>query len=114
MLHQTAVPFDVGYNQEACMCGVPYAAAIGSVLWPMVVSHPDTAFAVGMLSQYIQNPGPAHWEALKQVMSYLVSIKDLWLTFSGKGGTLVEGYCDTDWASQEGRHLILGFLFHYR
>ena len=96
------------------MQGVPYIEAIGSVLWPMVVSCPNTAFAVGMLSQYIQNPGPALWEALKWVISYLVSTKDLWLTFGGKGSTLVEGYCDVDWASQEGHHSISGFSFHYR
>ena len=96
------------------MQGVPYAEVIGSVLWLTVVSCPNTAFAVEMLSQYIQNPGPAHREALKQVMSYLVSTKDLWLTFGGKGGNLVEGYCDMDWVSQEGHHSILGFSFHYR
>ena len=66
------------------------------MLWLTVVSHPVTAYAVGILSQYIPNPGLAHWEVLKQVMSYLVSTKDLWLTFGGKGGALVEGYCDTD------------------
>ena len=47
-------------NQAAKMRGVPYSEAIGSVLWPVVVSHPDAAFAVGVLSQFIQNPGQAH------------------------------------------------------
>ena len=36
---------------------------------------------VSLLSQFIQNPGLAHWEALKQVIVYLGSTKDLWLTF---------------------------------
>ena len=47
-------------NQVARMKGVPYSEAIGSVLWPVVVSRPDAAYAVGILSQFIQNPGPAH------------------------------------------------------
>ena len=48
-------------NQAAKMRGVPlYSKAIGSVLWPVVVSCPDAAFAVGVLSQFIQNPGQAH------------------------------------------------------
>jgi hypothetical protein len=38
----------------------------------------------------------------------------MWLTFGGKGKTLVEGYCNADWASQEGQHLISSFSFHYR
>ena len=100
-------------TQEARMKGVPYSEAIGSVLWPTVVSRPDTAYAVGILSQFMQNPGLAHWEGLKRVISYLGSTKDLWLTFGGNKHTLLEGYCDADWASQEGRHSISGFSFHY-
>jgi len=40
-------------NQSARMCGVPYSEAIGSVLWLVVVSRPDAAYAVGILSQFI-------------------------------------------------------------
>ena len=69
--------------QIAHMCGIPYAEAIGSVLWPVVISRPDAAFAVSILSQFIQNPGPAHWEALKRMIVFLGSTKDLWLTFGG-------------------------------
>ena len=58
-------------NQVARMKGVPYSEAIGSVLWPVVVSRPDAAYTVGILSQFIQNPGPAHWEGVKRVISYL-------------------------------------------
>ena len=47
------------------MLKVPYSEAIGSVLWPVVVSQPDMAYTIGILSQFIQNLGPAHWEALK-------------------------------------------------
>jgi hypothetical protein len=47
-------------SQVSCMKGIPYSEAIGSVLWPTVVSQPDMAYAVGILSQFIQNPVPAH------------------------------------------------------
>src|ERR1700678_1296436 len=100
-------------NQLARMKGVPYGEAIGSVLWPVVVSRPDAAYAVGVLSQFIQNPGQAHWEGVKRVISYLGSTKDLWLTFGGQKETLIEGFCDADWASQKHRHSISGFSFHY-
>ena len=100
-------------NQRSKMLGVPYGQAIGSVLWPVVVSRPDAAYAVGVLSQFIQNPGQAHWEGVKRVISYLGSTKDLWLTFGGRKETLIEGFCDADWASQKHRHSISGFSFHY-
>jgi len=100
-------------NQLARMQNVPYSEAIGSVLWPVVVSRLDVAYAVGTLSQFIQNLGPAHWEALKHVISYLGSTKNLWLTFGGNTESMVKGYSDSNWASQQHRHSISGFLFHF-
>ena len=64
--------------------GVPYAEAIGSVLWPVMILRPDCAFAVSTLAQFVQNPGEVHWEAIKRVMVYLGITKSLWLTFGGK------------------------------
>ena len=52
-------------NQVAKMKGVPYNEAIGSILWPAVVSRLDIAYVVGILSQFMQNPGPVHWEGVK-------------------------------------------------
>ena len=100
-------------NQLACMKGVPYSEAIGSVLWPVVVSRPDAAYAIGILAQFIQNPGLAHWEALKKLITYLGSTKDLWLTFGGRSKMLVEGFCDADWATNKHRHSISGYSFHF-
>ena len=95
-------------NQVARMQGVSYSEGIGSVLWPAVVSRPDIAYAVGVLSQFIKNPGQSHWEALKRVITYLNTTKDVWLTFGGGSRSLVEGFSDADWASQKDRHSVRG------
>jgi len=99
-------------TQIARMKGVPYSEAIGSILWPVMVSRPDAAFAVSTLSQYIQNPGPAHWEGVKRVISYLLTTKNHWLTWGGRGNIIVEVYSDTDWAGQVNRHSVSGYSFH--
>ena len=78
------------------MQGVPYSKAIGSILWLAVVSCPDVAYVVGILSQFIQNPGTIHWEGVKWVINYLGTTRELWLTFGGNKKNLLEGYCDTD------------------
>ena len=70
------------------------------------------ALAISLLSQFIQNPGPAHWEALKWVIVYLGSTKDLWLTIGGRSKLLAEGYCDADWGGQKHCHSISGYSFH--
>jgi len=99
-------------NQLARMTGVLFSKVIGSVLWPAVVSRLDIVFGVGVLSQFVQNPGPIHWEALKRVIVYLNTTKGLWLIFGGNSEVLVEGYCDADWASQKHRHSISGYTFY--
>ena len=94
------------------MKGIPYAEAIGSILWPAVISRPDIAYSIGILAQFIQNPRIVHWEGVKRVIVYLNMTKHYWLTFGGKSKKLVEGFCDADWASQKDWHLILGYMFY--
>ena len=83
-------------NQLSKMQGIPYSEVLGSVLWPTVVLHPDMAYVVGILLQFMQNPGPAHWEGLKRVINYMEHTKNLWLTFGGRKQEMFEGYCDAD------------------
>ena len=99
-------------TQVARVRGIPYAEVISSALWPVVVSRPDAAFAVSTLLQFIQNPGPTHWEELKHVIIFLSSTKDLWLTFGRRSKPAVEGFCDADWGGQKHHHSISGYLFH--
>ena len=96
----------------ACMHRIPYMEVIGSVLWPVIVSWPDAASAVSILSQFMQNPGPAHWEALKHIIVYFRSTKDLWLTFSRQSKLTAEGFCNANWGGQKYHHSISGYLFH--
>jgi len=53
------------------MHNVPYQHGIGSLMYAATSTRPDIAFAVAMLSQFMQNPGRQHWETVKHVMCYL-------------------------------------------
>ena len=48
----------------ADMKNVPYREAIGSLMWAAVGTRPDIACVVGILSQFLDNPGRVHWEAV--------------------------------------------------
>ena len=50
---------------------IPYASAVGSLMYAQVCTRPDIAFIVGMLGRYLSNPGMDHWKAVKRVMRYL-------------------------------------------
>ena len=73
-------------------------------------TRPDISFAVSSLAQFMQNPGRPHWEVLKRVFRYLKGTKDLKLVIGGSQGGL-EAFSDADWASQEHRHSISGYVF---
>ncbi|KAJ8457275.1 hypothetical protein ONZ51_g11632 [Trametes cubensis] len=93
------------------MRNVPYREAVGSLMYAAVGTRPDIAFAVTALSQFMQNPGRAHWEAVKRVLRYLKGTRELWLVYGDQCNGL-KGFSDADWGSStEHRHLISRYIF---
>ena len=62
------------------------------------------------LSQFLENPGEVHWEAVKHVFRYLSGTWDYALTYGGEKHDLV-GYTDADGASQDHHRAISGHAF---
>jgi hypothetical protein len=89
---------------------VPYREAIGSLMYVAIATRPDISFAVSCLSQFLENPGEAHWQAVKRVFRYLAGMRDQALTYGTEQRDL-HGYTDADGASQEHRHAISGYVF---
>jgi hypothetical protein len=94
----------------ARMRKVPYREAIGSLMYVAVTTCPDISFAVSTLSQFLDNPGEAHWEAVKHIFHYLKGTRDHTLTY-GMERQELHGYTDADRALQEHRHAISGHAF---
>lgn len=49
--------------EESAMSNIPYANAVGSLMYAQVCTRPDLSFAVSVLGRYLSNPGHAHWVA---------------------------------------------------
>ena len=81
------------------MAKVPYASAIGSLMYAMVCTRPDIGHAVGVVSRYMSNPGKVHWEAVKWILRYLQGTINKCLYF-GKGELKVQGYVDADFGGE--------------
>ena len=89
-----STPMDVGIDLNAERVAdsagsadstdIPYQEACGHVLWPAIISRPDIQFAVGLLACYTQGPTQTHWQALKRVINYLFTTRDLWLMLEGE------------------------------
>ena len=75
---------------------IPYASAIGSLMYAQVCTHPDIAYIVGMLGRYLSNPGNDHWIAAKRVMRHLQRTKDYMLTSRKSNQLEIIGYSDSN------------------
>jgi len=58
-------------DERAEMANLPYANAVGALLYLAMAMRPDIAYAVSVLCRFIANPGLAHWRAVKHVFRYL-------------------------------------------
>ena len=87
-------------NEWKCkqMERIPYALAVGSLMYAQTCARLDIIFAVGMLGKYQSNPRIDHWKATKKVMRYLRGTKDYMLTFKRSNHLKVIGYFDSDFA----------------
>ena len=77
------------------MALVPYASAVGRLMYVVVCTRPDIAHAVGVVSRYMANPGKEHWEAVKWLLRYLRGTSSTSLCF-GKGKVTLQGFVDAD------------------
>ncbi len=58
-----------------------YQSVVGSLMWPAMLTRPDLAYSVGVLSRYCSNPGKLHCVLIQRVLRYVVGTLDLGLVF---------------------------------
>ena len=90
-----------------------YASAVGSLMYLMVCTRPDLAFAVGAVSRFMSCPVEEHWEAVKRILRYVQGTKDNKLVLGGVvGEATMVGYTDADWGGNDNnRRSISGYCF---
>ncbi|KAL5838732.1 hypothetical protein ACOSQ3_015901 [Xanthoceras sorbifolium] len=100
-------------EEKSEMSKVPYASAVGSLMYAMVCTRPDIAHAVGVVSRFLSNPGKEHWIAVKWILRYFRGTSSHCLCF-GNGKPVLEGYTDSDMAGDvDTRKSISGYLITF-
>ena len=69
-------------EQKERMSRIPYASAVGSLMYAMLCTRPDICYAVGVVSRYQSDPGEEHWIAVKHILKYLRRTRDYMLVYS--------------------------------
>ena len=91
-----------------------YQKLVGSLMYLMVATRPDLAFAVGAVSQFMSSPGEEHLAAVKRIMRYIKETQEYKLTLGAgvKGKVKLVGYSDADWGANDiNRRSISGYTF---
>ncbi|KAK9047935.1 hypothetical protein SSX86_033103 [Deinandra increscens subsp. villosa] len=76
------------------MASIPFASAIGSIMYAMLCTRPDVSFALSLTSRYQQSPGLAHWTAVKNILKYLRNTSEMFLVYGGTDELAVKCYTD--------------------
>ena len=93
------------------MKDISYQEAVGLLMYAMMVTRPDLAFAVSVVSRFMSKPGPMYWMAVKRIMRYLKSTLDMRLRIRGQHIN-IKSYSDADWIGNvENRRSISGYVF---
>ena len=71
-------------EEEEDMSYVPYASAVGSLMYAMVYTRPHIAHVVGVLSRFMSKPGKENWIAMKWVFRYFHGTGDYGLCYQGR------------------------------
>ena len=63
---------------------IPYASAIGSIMYAMLCTTPNVCLAISLAGRYQSNPGVEHWTEVKNILKYLKGTKDMFLVYGGE------------------------------
>ena len=98
-------------EEEDKVYKVPYASAIGILMYAMVCTRPYIGHAVGVVSRYMSHPRIEHWNAVKWILWYLRGTSNKCLHFWGSTTTL-QGYVDSDLAGDiDTSRSTIGYVF---
>ncbi|XP_019157606.1 PREDICTED: uncharacterized protein LOC109154224 [Ipomoea nil] len=74
-----------------------YRKLVGKLNY-LTITHPDIAFPVSVVSQFMQAPTRAHWEAAVRIVKYLKNAPGKGILYAVRGHMRVEAFSDADWA----------------
>ena len=99
-------------DERRRMDGIPYALAVGSIMYAMVCTRPDVSFALSVVGRYQADPGESHWTAVKNILKYLRRTKDMFLVYGGEDELVVKSYTDASFQTdRDDSRSQSGFVF---
>jgi len=92
----TPTPNQGEVNPHLCTL---FQQIIGSLLYIMLGTRPDIAFAVTKLAQFAANPSKEHLDKAKYILRYLAGIAKYALVYKGASNKGLIAYTDSDYTA---------------
>jgi hypothetical protein len=100
-------------NEQERIRAIPYASAIGSIMYAMLYMCSDVSYALIALSMYQSNYGDAHWTIVKNILKYFRRTNEVFLMFRGDKELVVKGYSDASFPTDaDDTKSQFSFIFH--
>jgi hypothetical protein len=94
------------------MSKVPYASAVGSIMYTMICTCPNVSYALSIASRYQADLGESHWTLVKNILKYLRRTKDVFLIYGGEEELIVNGYTNASFQTNtDDSQSQSGFVF---
>ncbi|GBL76268.1 Retrovirus-related Pol polyprotein from transposon TNT 1-94 [Araneus ventricosus] len=116
-VNPVSVPFDKSLtcldHSKKLQEYIPYRIAVSSLMYLSVVSRPDIAYSVGVLSRVLDKPSKVYWCLVKKVLKYLKGTLRWGILYqSSSACKLLEALSDADYAGDEStRKSTSGMIF---
>ncbi|XP_057840066.1 secreted RxLR effector protein 161-like [Cryptomeria japonica] len=109
-------PCEVGLklstNSTQKVDGKLYTQLGGSLLY-LTITRPVIAYAVGIVSRYMEDPHIEHWKAAKRILKYIKGTYNIGIEYNYGGEPTLVGYTDYDYASDiDDRNSTSNYILH--
>ncbi|XP_047331788.1 uncharacterized mitochondrial protein AtMg00810-like [Impatiens glandulifera] len=89
----------------------PYRALMGSLIY-LTITMSDIAYAVGVVSRYMQEPRKSHLEEAKKILKYINTSLDIGLLYEKDAKFVLQRYAHADFVGdRDDRRSTSGFVF---
>ena len=86
-----------------------YRRLVGKLNY-LMITRPDIAHSVSVVSQYMFTPTVDHWAIVEQILCYLKRVPQHDILYSNHGHIIIECFSKVDWArSKEDRRSTSGY-----
>nr|KYP60164.1 Retrovirus-related Pol polyprotein from transposon TNT 1-94 [Cajanus cajan] len=88
-----------------------YRQVVGSLIY-LTLTRPDIAYAVGVVSRFMQNPKKPQLEVARRILKYVKNTIDYGIFYKKGAPCEVTGYCDADYTGDhDTRRSTTGYMF---